>query len=181
MAKRNRSVTKERINRRLKEGRGQGRGKDYKPYLYIQDVPSKGLATRDLGWHTQRVHHLMSLGEWRLFLTLEWSKIIIDIREQFPLDLEKTIAIANQLGIPHPDDKKTKQPVVMTSDFAITIKKPIGTEDQILTFKLAKDLSKIRVAEKLDLRAKLCTNIQLRCKSIHWPYGTTVIGNLGQP
>lgn len=30
------------IQRKLKEGRGLGRGKDYKPWLMVHDVPSRG-------------------------------------------------------------------------------------------------------------------------------------------
>jgi len=49
MAKRNRSNSPARIEARLIEGRGQGRGGDYKPWLRIQDVPSQGLASRVRG------------------------------------------------------------------------------------------------------------------------------------
>jgi hypothetical protein len=45
MAKRKRKMDESVIERRIKEGRGQGRGKDYKPWLVVQDVPSTGLAT----------------------------------------------------------------------------------------------------------------------------------------
>lgn len=30
------------ISKKIKEGRGQGVGKDYKPLLYVQDVSSDG-------------------------------------------------------------------------------------------------------------------------------------------
>lgn len=46
MAKRKRKSNKKTIKNRLKEGRGTGNLKDYKPWLTIQDVASKGLATR---------------------------------------------------------------------------------------------------------------------------------------
>ena len=39
MAKRDRRSNRKVIDRRLKEGRGQGRGAEYKPYLRVQDVP----------------------------------------------------------------------------------------------------------------------------------------------
>lgn len=44
----------------IKEGRGQGRGKDYLPWLRIQDIPSEGRATRSVGWTTGRRHELLS-------------------------------------------------------------------------------------------------------------------------
>ena len=151
MAKRNRKSTRKKTEKLLKEGRGQGRGIDYKPFLYIQDVPSQGLVTRDLGWHTGRVHHFMSLVEWRLFFMLEWSTIVTDIREQFPLDLETTLAIADNLGIPHPTDRRAKEPKVITSDVVVTVKLSTGKEDQVRTVKLAKHLSDIRTVEKLEI------------------------------
>jgi hypothetical protein len=43
MAKRKRSPS---IDKKLKDGRGQGIGIDYKPWVTIQDVPSLGRATR---------------------------------------------------------------------------------------------------------------------------------------
>ena len=52
MAKRDRRSDRKVIDRRLKEGRGQGRGAEYKPYLRVQDAPSQRLATRIGGWKT---------------------------------------------------------------------------------------------------------------------------------
>jgi len=94
MAKRERKSTQKVIDKRLKQGRGQGRGADYQPYLRVQDVPSQGLATRIRGWKTGREHHFLSLLECHYFFLLEWSPLIVDIREQFPLDLDETRAIA---------------------------------------------------------------------------------------
>src|ERR687884_72384 len=123
MAKRQRHNGQQAQRRRSKEGRGVGTGADYIPYLLIHDVPSIGLASRVWGWKTRRVHHLLSRLELKFFYTLEWRPDVRDIREQFPLDLDETLAIADQLGLSHPRDRKTKDYVVMTTDFMITIKK----------------------------------------------------------
>ncbi len=131
--------------------RALGRGEIYEPYLLIQDVPSVGLATRDKGWKTQRIHHFMSKLEWLYFFILEWSPIVTDIREQYPLDLEETLAIAASLGIKHPMNVKTKEPVVMTTDFLITIKKNVGIEEHARTIKYVNKLSSIRVMEKFEI------------------------------
>lgn len=121
------------------------------PYLLIQDVPSVGLATRDKGWKTKRVHHFMSKLEWLYFFILEWSLIVTDIREQYPLDLDETLAIAESLGIKHPMNVKTKKPIVMTTDFLITTKKQIGIEEHARTIKYINMLSSIRVMEKFEI------------------------------
>ena len=42
MSRAPRFFTQEQISKRIKDGRGQGMGKDYQPWLTIQDVPSRG-------------------------------------------------------------------------------------------------------------------------------------------
>lgn len=149
MAKRNRSTTEKSIHRR--KDRGQGRGKDYIPYHHIQDVPSKGLTTRINGWKSGRVHHFLSKLEWLYFFLLEWSPRVLDIREQYPLELAETIKIAESLGVRHPIDPKTRHPIVMTTDFVLTVKKSIRSDEQARTVKYAKDLDSRRVLEKLEI------------------------------
>lgn len=149
MAKRKRSTTEKTILKR--KDRGRGKGKDYTPYHHIQDVPSKGLSTRVNGWKTGRIHHFLSKLEWLYFFLLDWSPSVIDIREQYPLEIQETIKIAERLGIRHPVDPKTKHPIVMTTDFVLTIKRPIGSVEHARTVKYTKDLNSRRVLEKLEI------------------------------
>jgi hypothetical protein len=129
LAKRNRGTTTKKIEKWINEGRGQGEGVNYKPWLTIQDVPSKGVVSREKGWKSRRIHHLMSQLEYKYFLTLEWSDSVIDIREQYPLlPIERTLEIAEFLGIKHPTDPTTQEPIVMTTDFMITVKDSDGIE-----------------------------------------------------
>lgn len=151
VAKRRRGTTKSSTDRRLREKRGQGEGASYKPYLYIQDVPSVGLATRVKGWKTGRVHHFLSLLELHYFYLLEWSPVVDDIREQYPLHLAETLAIAKQLGVRHPTDPRTREPTTMTSDFVVTTRSGIKSIVQVRTTKYAKDLAKRRVIEKFEI------------------------------
>ncbi len=151
MGKRNRSSNQKVIDRRLKAGRGKGRGEDYDPYLHIQDVASIGLAVRDKGWKTNRVHHFLSSLEWFYFLKLEWARTVIDIREQYPLDLDETMAIAKSLGIAYPVDTTTKEPIVMTTDLVYTTKTSLRVTDHARTVKYAQDLSDLRVMEKFEI------------------------------
>jgi len=155
MAKRKRKMDESVIERRIKEGRGQGRGKDYKPWLIVQDVPSTGLATRILGWTTGRVHHLFSVLELKDFLTKDWANHVVDIREQFPLlPIEETLAIAQRCGIRYPTVPGTKQPIVLTTDFVVTIANGLEHIEQARAIKYSVDLSSQRTLEKLELERR---------------------------
>ena len=152
MAKRNRGTDQQKIEKRLKEGRGTGRGADYQPWLRIQDVPSQGLASRVKGWKTSRDHHLMSQLEASYLFVLDWSQLVVDIREQFPLlPLEETQQIAEQCGYAHPTDPETQQSVVMTTDFLITLKQSDREIEQARAIKPAVDLQSQRTLEKLEI------------------------------
>ncbi|HEV2800971.1 MAG TPA: TnsA endonuclease N-terminal domain-containing protein [Pyrinomonadaceae bacterium] len=151
MAKRRRENGEKTQKRRAREGRGVGRGADYTPELLIHDVPSQGLSSRIWGWTTGRVHHVFSIGERRVFYIHDWREDVRDIREQYPLNQQETLAIADQLGVRHPRDPRTKEYIVMTSDFVFTISKGQVTDEVIRAVKLKKDLENARVKEKLEI------------------------------
>jgi hypothetical protein len=133
----------------------QGEGAIYKPWLRVQDVPSLGRVHRVKGWKHGRVHHLLSDLEARVFFIYEWSLQISDIREQYPLlPLDETLAIAKECGVAHPADIRSKQPIVMTTDFVLTIKKNLATTYQARTVKYAADLIKVRTLEKLEIERR---------------------------
>lgn len=122
MTKRQRGMTKTKMERWLKEGRGQGMGVDYKPWLFVQDVTSAGRSHREMVIKTARQYFFFSDLENRYFHILEYLVRVIDIREHYPLlPIEETVFIANELGIKHPTDPSSGQNVVMTTDFLITI------------------------------------------------------------
>ena len=155
MAKRNRSTDQQKIEKRLKDGRGEGRGVTYQPWLRIQDVPSQGLASRVKGWKTGREHHLMSNLETSYLFILDWSQSVLDIREQFPLlPLGETQEIAEQCGVIHPTDPKTQQSVVMTTDFLITLKQNVRDVEHARAIKPAVDLQSQRTLEKLEIERR---------------------------
>lgn len=152
MAKRKRATTAKSIERRIKEGRGQGHFSNYKPWLTIHDVPSYGVVTRIRGWKSNRLHHLFSEHyELAHFYQLEWNSNVIDIREQYPLlPLEKTLFIAEKLGIKHPSDPKTKYPIIMTTDMLLTVKEEDELRFAAHSIKPISKLSK-RVVNKLQI------------------------------
>ncbi|CAH1057603.1 TnsA endonuclease C-terminal domain-containing protein [Paenibacillus pseudetheri] len=151
MAKRKREWTDTKIKARIKKGKGQGFGVDYKPWLTIHDVPSSGVVTRMDSWTVGRIHHLMSIFERKYFYMVDWSDRITDIREQYPcLPLERTLEIADELVVKHHTDPKTNEPVVITTDFMLS---EGSGQLYARTLKEAGDLS-IRTVEKLTIEQR---------------------------
>lgn len=149
MAKRKRTQNTEAM---LKEGRGSGAGKEYIPWIKIQDVPSAGRVTRAKGIKTNRQHEFLSDMERDYFYFLEFSDDVVDIREQYPLlPIEDTLSIAMELGIEHPKDPKTGEAIVMTTDFLITLNKDNKYCELARTIKSKDDLLNKRVLEKFEI------------------------------
>ncbi|BDB03258.1 TnsA endonuclease N-terminal domain-containing protein [Clostridium botulinum] len=149
MAKRKRSID---INKMIKEGRGQGIGAEYKPWIRIQDVPSLGRSTRLKGIKTKRQHEFLSDMERNYFYLLEFSDSVADIREQFPLlPLEDTIFIAEELGLEHPKNPITGEFIVMTTDFFISVKNNNEFYEVARTIKAKDDLMNRRILEKFEI------------------------------
>jgi len=142
----------EKVYRRyIQEGRGQGQGFSYKPWLTVRDFPSLGMVSRIKGDTTGRIHHLMSNHETNLFFLLDWSDNVLDIREQYPLlDISDAINIAEKAKIRYPFDKISGFPYVLTSDFYIET--PSG--GSVLSVKPTSELNKPRVLEKLEIERR---------------------------
>lgn len=136
---------------KLKQGRGEGHGASYTPFLTVRDVPSKGVRNRIKGWKTKRLHHLLSNIEKHYFYVLEWATSVIDIREQYPLPLQKTLEIANRLGIKHPTDPKSKEPAVITTDFLVDELVDGSRIVKARTVKKEEELNSNRVIEKFEI------------------------------
>lgn len=145
------------IDRHIKAGFGQGEGSSYKPWLRIQDVPSIGRSRKTPGFKTGRLHHTLSDLEHHYLLLLEFSDEVVDIREQYPLfATPRARDIAAEMGIRYPKYLGTQLPLVITSDFALTVQVPGGkTRLAIRTCKYESELTDPqkgpRVLEKLDL------------------------------
>jgi hypothetical protein len=144
-------MTENKIQRWIADGRGQGRLGEYRPWLTISDVPSKGRRERCKGIKANRTHHLFSKNEGDVFCIFDLSTQIIDIREQYPLPREETELIARDLNIKHPCDPTTKVNIVMTSDFRITVSIGGYVMDVVRTVKEIADLNGLRTVEKLEI------------------------------
>jgi hypothetical protein len=62
--------TFERIDKYIKEGRGQGEFESYKPWLTVRDVPSNDRVAREMGIKVKREYHFLSDLERYLFICL---------------------------------------------------------------------------------------------------------------
>ncbi len=107
---------------KLKEKRGTGYGANYKPWILAREMGSNGTSSIFNDWKHGRAIQCLSQSEAKVYHLLRWHDEIIDIREQFPLELDLTLAIASELGLPHPHDRNSR----MTTDFLVTHKLPGG-------------------------------------------------------
>lgn len=151
MAKRRYEFDEAKIARFHKEGRGTGVGKDYKPWLTVQDVSSLGRSSRVYCFKTGREHHFLSDLETDLFHLLNWSDAVVDIREQFPLDREVTRMLAGKMGVVHPRDARTQTDIVMTTDLVVDVRGNGKTRIKALSVKPVSELNNKRTLEKLEL------------------------------
>ena len=152
MAKHRSQWSLHRYHKLMEEGRGQGVLQDYKPWITIHDLASKGVVSRVWGQKTGRIHHFLSRNETAFFYILDASEKVFDIREQFPLlPVSETLEIARQAGIRHPRDTRSLYPYVMTSDFVITTKDGIT---KVRSVKLSKELLNPRTVEKLEIERR---------------------------
>ncbi|HDR4862180.1 transposase [Bacillus tropicus] len=144
--------TWKKMKKWIDEGRGLGEGSEYLPWITVNDFPSNGIVSRELGLKTKRMHHFLSRLEYNYFLLLDYSKDVIDIREQYPLlDLELAMEIAKEKKIKYPTDSKSNTPYVMSTDFIITIKEKNCEKIIARTVKPSNELEKKRVQEKFEI------------------------------
>lgn len=140
----------ERTRRFIAEGRGRGILELYFPWITIRDLSSLGRSHRVFGIKTNRVHHLLSDGEWKCFLKFEADRKVLDIREQFPMDRLQTFQEALRLGYKHPVTTDGT-PYMMTIDFLVTEQTDNGPVLKPYTFKYDPDGLKPREKQLIEI------------------------------
>ena len=151
MAKKRYGNSEAKNRRWIQDGRGSGRGSEYKPWLTVRDLPSTGRSHRIFGHKCQRTHHLLSDLELATFLLLEWSTKTTEIREQFPLRLDDTLSIASDAGLDHPSLRGINQ--IMSSDFLVNASDRDNPKF-VLQAKYEEALTDERIIEKLELERR---------------------------
>lgn len=153
--------SEEKIAQLEKEGRGKGTGANYKPWIQVSDFSSLGFSRRVFSQKTGRVHHLLSEVEWQLFLMLEFSPAVLDIREQYPLKRPETLSVAAELGIRHPTYPGTNIAVVMTCDF-LTIMDENGQKvARAFSCKRESNVDGMRDVEKLEIERSVFNRLDV--------------------
>jgi len=144
-------LTEEQIIKRIKEGRGTGRVSNYKPWLYVNEVPSEGRSQRVYSHLTGRIHHVLSDLEFAVFLLLDYNTAVTDIREQFPLKRDDTLRISKESQLWHPSQGGVN--LVMSSDFLVNS----TSQNQpkfVIQVKYSEALTDPRTVEKLEIERR---------------------------
>lgn len=156
MAKRNLEWNDNKLQRFLKEGRGQGEKSNYSPWLTIQDMPSMGRVSRVYSHKTNRIHHFFSDMETRVFYLFSFEDDVYDIREHFPLlNMEDVITDRRGLDFGKFVDKETGTPFVFTTTFLITLKGGDGKEHfTARSVKSAEKLNQKYIIERYEVERR---------------------------
>jgi len=117
MAAGKQSLSEQRIALFRKEGRGTGQGSAYVPGRALRDMPGAGRLHRFACSRCGgRQIVLPSDVELAAFLLEYWDPLTVDLQEHFPiLEVEKTIRIAELLGLRHPALRDGSPAILMTS------------------------------------------------------------------
>ena len=153
------------VARYLREGRGQGEGSTYRPWIQVNDFPSMGRVSRVLGVKTKRIHHLLSDNQYRAFLIFEWNSHVVDIRESYPLlDVRDVVDNIDDLRFDRFVDKASGEPAILTTSFLLTRLDAAGKEQLIArSVKNSSELRKKIAWEKLEIERRYW-----QAKSIEW-------------
>jgi hypothetical protein len=153
VSKRKSSMSLEKVEKYIKEGRGQGEMETYRPWLSIQSFPSMGRVSRIKGSKTNRIHHFLSDLELMYFYILEWDENVIDIREHYPLLDLSVVLSKDDLELRKKTEKLLQLPNVMTTNFLITQKTQEDKVEYIArSVKYESALDRQGVKEKLQIQ-----------------------------
>jgi|TARA_R110002050_G_scaffold245808_12_gene383451 hypothetical protein len=92
------------------------------PFVTVRDVNKIGRRHWIYCPRQQREVHLLSDGELGAYKILLWQPNTVEVKEQYPLDVDETFQIACAKEYIHPRDWKKNKAHVMTTDFVVTIR-----------------------------------------------------------
>ncbi len=170
-------VTSQKIIQWISEGRGQGHGKEYIPWLLIKrrQSPTGGSLQYRYIPQFDRYAHLMSKQELDVVRFLLWVGVV-DVREQFPCWpwphphplyqhseycpttipwSNGTLACARDLGIKHPNFPGTNIPYIPTLDMLVTL--PIAGSLRAVAIAVKPDEDEVRLPPPNRVRRRRCS------------------------
>lgn len=124
--------------------------------LKVTTFSSKGRATRIYSYKTNRIHHLQSDNQLRIFLLLEWSDKVKVIQENVELeDLEATIYNVENLRLDRFRDKETNKLYKLHTNFLIEILSENQKERIIaISIKSLSELERKTAIEKMEIERR---------------------------
>ena len=143
----------ERVLRDLAEGRGAGRGEQYRSFFTVREFSSNGYSKRVFGHKSRRVQELVSNIEYAIFLLLDWNDRVVDILEQHVLHPDVTGPIASRLGYRHPKLSRSI-PAPFTTDLVAVLDDKLKGDRIAVSCKPAVKLGNRRVLEKLEIERR---------------------------
>ncbi|WP_239482764.1 TnsA endonuclease N-terminal domain-containing protein [Paraburkholderia sp. C35] len=108
-----------------------------------------------------RTIHTMSDIETRTLLALEWSARVTGVREQYPVDRDLTLEIADALKVTHPYYPGTNVPTVMTVDFLVDVTDNGQTSFEAIDCKSSEEAEDPRSIEKLQIMRVLFAGMDI--------------------
>ena len=144
-------MTEERIQKLIREGRGQGEGAAYQPFLRVNDLSSQGRCHRIWCEKFGRALQLFSDIEKAVALILSRARSVTNAYEQYPVDRSLSQAMALEAGIRHPTYPGTKVPVMMTLDFLAVVKNTNGRTKIGINVSTSDKAANPRAVEKLEI------------------------------
>lgn len=142
---------------RFIQKRGQGDGKDYKPWIRGREFNSAGTVSCPIDWKTGRIVECASQGEMEFYYITRFDDRVVDIKEQYPLlPIRDAMRAAEELGLNYPRIDKG-EPAVMTTDFLILLN---NGKQLAVSFKNSRnDITKERLTlEKLNIEKQYWKN-----------------------
>ena len=126
---------------------------EYKPWIHFREMSSgngRKHVFPDIKY-PQRNIYLFSDLEKAVYNMLRSNTHVIELFEQFPLDLSTTVLLSKKYDIPHPRIPDTKELNIMTTDFVAVVNLDGNLKIKAYSVKYYKDLKDARVLEKLWL------------------------------
>jgi TnsA endonuclease C terminal/TnsA endonuclease N terminal len=148
-----REWNEEKLQRYMKEGRGQGEYEEYKGFIQIHDFGSLGRSARIKSWKTNRIFHLLSDIETRFFYLTEFDDSILQVKEHFPLyDFEDVVGEQEDINIRKFKDKQSGFPYILTATFLLTVRGQDGRTFEVArSVKASHELEKKATIERFEL------------------------------